>query len=68
MKLSGNTILMPVLLLPVLLLAGCSSNVNRAFYEGIKSQNEVNKTPSERAMTPTPIRYLSKRTRASAAD
>ena len=40
--------------LAVLLLAGCSSNANRVLYEGIKTQNEVNKTPSERVMSPTP--------------
>lgn len=42
------------LFLATLLLAGCSSNANRALYEGIKTQNEVNKTPAERAMNPTP--------------
>lgn len=43
------------LILPTLILvAGCSSNVNRAFYEGIKNQNEAYKTPNERAMNPTP--------------
>jgi len=35
-------------------MAGCSSNVNRAFYEGIKNQNEAYKTPNERAMNPAP--------------
>jgi hypothetical protein len=49
MKLSATTIL-----LSGLLLAGCSDNVNRAFYEGFKSQSEGYKTPNERAMTPTP--------------
>ena len=49
MKLSATTIL-----LSGLLLAGCSDNVNRAFYEGFKNQNDAEKTPNERAMTPTP--------------
>ena len=49
MKLSATTIL-----LSGLLLAGCSSNVNRAFYDGFKSQSEGYKTPNERAMTQTP--------------
>lgn len=54
MKLSSNTILLPALLLTsVLLLAGCYSNVNRAFYEGIKSQNEGYKTPTERVNSPS---------------
>ena len=48
MKLSATTIL-----LSGLLLAGCSDNVNRAFYEGFKNQNDAEKTPNERAMTPT---------------
>lgn len=38
----------------VILLAGCSSNMDRAFYEGFKSQNEAYKTPDERAMNPSP--------------
>jgi len=42
------------ILLSLTILAGCSDNVNRAFYEGFKSQNEGYKTPNERAMTPTP--------------
>lgn len=37
-----------------LLLSGCSGNMNRSLYEGIKLQNEANKTPGERAITPTP--------------
>ncbi len=37
-----------------ILVSGCSSNMDRAFYEGIKSQNEGYKTPNERAMNPTP--------------
>lgn len=41
-------------LLTAILLTGCSSNVDRAFYEGFKSQNEGYKTPDERAMNPTP--------------
>ena len=49
MNLSATTIL-----LSGLLLAGCSDNVNRAFYEGFKNQNDAEKTPNERAMTPTP--------------
>jgi hypothetical protein len=48
MKLSATTIF-----LAGLLLAGCSDNVNRAFYEGFKNQNDAEKTPNERAMTPT---------------
>lgn len=43
-----------IILLSALLLAGCSNNVNRAFYEGIKTQTEGYKTPNERAVTPTP--------------
>lgn len=49
MKLSATTIL-----LSGLLLAGCSDNMNRAFYEGFKNQNDAEKTPNERALTPTP--------------
>lgn len=49
MKLSATTIL-----LSGLLLTGCSDKVNRAFYEGFKNQNDAEKTPNERAMTPTP--------------
>jgi formaldehyde-activating enzyme involved in methanogenesis len=41
-------------LLMFLLLAGCSSNAKRAFYEGIKNQNEAYKTPAERAMNSSP--------------
>jgi hypothetical protein len=41
-------------LLTAILLAGCSSNMDRAFYEGFKSQNEGYKTPNERAMNPAP--------------
>jgi PBP1b-binding outer membrane lipoprotein LpoB len=37
-----------------LCLSGCSSNSNRALYESIKTQNEINKSPVERAMTPSP--------------
>lgn len=57
MKCSSNTILLPALLLSLLLLAGCSGNVNRAFYEGIKSQNEAYKTPTERANAPSTPSY-----------
>lgn len=38
----------------ILFLAGCSGNMNRALYEGIQSQNEVGKTPAERAISPAP--------------
>lgn len=41
-------------LLAAILLAGCSGTIDRAFYEGIKSQNEGYKTPDERAMNPGP--------------
>lgn len=37
-----------------ILLAGCSGNMDRALYEGIKSQNEGYKTPNERVMNPVP--------------
>lgn len=43
-----------VVFLATLLMAGCSSNTNRAIYESIKTQNEINKSPAERAMTATP--------------
>lgn len=42
------------LLLAFTLSAGCSGKMNRAFYEGIKTQNEAKKTPAEHAMAPTP--------------
>ena len=45
------------ILLTGILLAGCSNNVNRAFYEGIKSQNEAYKTPTERANAPSTPSY-----------
>ena len=35
-------------------LTGCSNNTSRAVYESIKTQNEINKSPAERAMTPLP--------------
>ena len=47
-------LLTQAILLSGLLLLGCSSNVNRALYESIKNQNEVGKTPAERAISPTP--------------
>lgn len=47
-------VLLSCIFLAGTLLTGCSSNVNRALYESIKTQNEVYKTPSERAMTPAP--------------
>ena len=40
--------------LMLVLLAGCSSNAKRAFYDGIKNQNEAYKTPAERALNPSP--------------
>ncbi len=48
--------LLPVktILLALLLLAGCSNNTRQALYESIRTQNEVNKTPAERAITPSP--------------
>ena len=45
------------ILLTLLLLAGCSSNVNRAFYEGFKSQNDGYKTPNERLTSPPAPSY-----------
>lgn len=42
------------LLFALLVFSGCSNNAQRALYEGIKTQNEINKTPAERAITPTP--------------
>lgn len=47
-KLSTTTIL-----LSGLLLASCSNDPYRGFYEGIKSQNEGYRTPTERAVNPT---------------
>ncbi|MGV8933266.1 MAG: hypothetical protein ACOH1I_01490 [Gallionellaceae bacterium] len=43
-----------LIFLMLVLMAGCSSNTKRAFYEGIKNQNEAYKTPAERAMNPSP--------------
>lgn len=54
MERSINAILPSCTILACLLLAGCSDNVNRAFYEGFKNQNDAEKTPNERAMTQTP--------------
>jgi len=42
------------IMLTAMLVAGCSSNMDRGLYEGIKSQNEGYKTPNERAMNPAP--------------
>jgi hypothetical protein len=44
-------------------LAGCCSNTNQALYESIKTQNEVNKTPGERSMAPTPSYGIYKKER-----
>ncbi len=43
-----------LIFLTLILMAGCSSNANRAFYDGIKNQNEAYKTPAERALNPSP--------------
>jgi len=45
------------ILLTGTLLAGCSNNVNRAFYEGFKSQNDGYKTPNERVTSPPSPSY-----------
>lgn len=42
------------LLFIFLALSGCSNNAQRALYEGIQTQNEINKSPAERALKPTP--------------
>lgn len=42
------------ILLSGIFLTACSSNMNRALYEGIQNQNEVGKSPAERAISPTP--------------
>lgn len=44
-------------LLAGLFLAGCTSDPYRGLYEGIKSQNEGYKTPTERAATPSSPSY-----------
>ena len=49
--------LIKTILLALLLLGGCSNNVNRAFYEGIKSQNDGYKTPNERVTSPPAPSY-----------
>jgi hypothetical protein len=46
--------LIKTILLSVIFLTACSSNMNRALYEGIQNQNEINKSPAERAISPTP--------------
>lgn len=51
------------LLTALILLAGCSNNTNQALYESIKTQNEVNKTPGERSMTPAPSYGIYKKER-----
>ena len=43
-----------IIILLLTLMSACSNNVNQRLYEGIKRQNEVNKSPVERAMTPAP--------------
>jgi len=35
-------------------LSACASDPYQAIYDGIKSQNDSNKTPQERELTPTP--------------
>lgn len=44
-------------LLTGVLLAACTSDPYRGLYEGIKSQNEGYKTPTERAATPSSPSY-----------
>lgn len=36
------------------LLTSCSGDPYQGLYEGIKAQNEAQRTPQERAMTPAP--------------
>ena len=46
-----------IFLMTCVLLAGCSNNVNRAFYEGFKSQNDGYKTPNEKTTSPPAPSY-----------
>lgn len=43
-----------IALLAVLALSACSSDPYRNLYDGIQTNNDAKRTPSERAMTPTP--------------
>ena len=43
-----------IILLALVLLAGCTGNISRGFYEGIKSQKDATRSPNERAMEPVP--------------
>jgi len=51
---STKSILLSGAMLACLLLAGCSDNMNRAFYDGLKNKNDAGKSPNERAMTTAP--------------
>ena len=53
MKFILNKTIYTLILIPTL-LAGCAGNFSRGLYEGIKTQNEINQTPAERAMNPGP--------------
>lgn len=45
-------------------LTACSSDPYQGIYEGIKAQNEVKRTPQERAMNPAPSYDEYKKARA----
>ena len=51
------TLLARTILLSGLLLAGCTGDPYRGLYDGIKSQNEGYKTPTERATSPSSPSY-----------
>lgn len=54
MKRSIRLTLVTGILATGILMTGCSNNTNRALYESIQNQNEVGKTPAERAISPAP--------------
>jgi formaldehyde-activating enzyme involved in methanogenesis len=51
--LKGERMKRIVVLMAALLLAACSDPA-RNLYDGIKNNNDAKRSPSERAMTPTP--------------
>jgi formaldehyde-activating enzyme involved in methanogenesis len=51
--LKGEIVKPLLILLTVLLVAACS-DPSRNLYDGIKNNNDAKRSPSERAMTPTP--------------